>query len=73
MSVIFVLMGFGVLVAGSFLIAFLWAVRTGQFEDKHTPAMRILFDDEQGKDVKDSHTKKDEKGPKAKGSVLRSA
>lgn len=46
MSVIYVLIGFGVLVAGSFLIAFLWAVRTGQFEDKHTPAIRMLFEDE---------------------------
>jgi cbb3-type cytochrome oxidase maturation protein len=45
MSVIYVLMGLSVLVAGSFLIAFLWAVRTGQFEDKHTPAIRMLFED----------------------------
>lgn len=52
MSVIFVLMGFGVLVAGSFLIAFVWAVRTGQFEDRHTPAMRILFEDRKEKDKK---------------------
>jgi cbb3-type cytochrome oxidase maturation protein len=50
MSVIFVLMGFGVLVAGSFLVAFIWAVRTGQFEDRHTPAMRILFEDGREKD-----------------------
>ncbi|HCV44170.1 MAG TPA: cbb3-type cytochrome oxidase assembly protein CcoS [Bacteroidetes bacterium] len=54
MSVIFVLMGFGVLVAGSFLIAFVWAVRTGQFEDRHTPAMRILFEDGKEKDNKPS-------------------
>jgi cbb3-type cytochrome oxidase maturation protein len=45
-SVIVVLIGFSFLVAASFLIAFLWAVRTGQFEDKHTPSIRMLFDDE---------------------------
>jgi cbb3-type cytochrome oxidase maturation protein len=45
-SVIVVLIGFSFLVAGGFLIAFLWAVRTGQFEDKHTPSIRMLFDDE---------------------------
>lgn len=46
MSVIVVLIGFSFLVAAGFLIAFLWAVRTGQFEDKHTPSIRMLFDDE---------------------------
>jgi len=44
-SVIVVLIGFSFLVAAGFLIAFLWAVRTGQFEDKHTPSIRMLFDD----------------------------
>jgi cbb3-type cytochrome oxidase maturation protein len=33
------------LVAGGFLIAFLWAVRTGQFDDRRTPSIRMLFDD----------------------------
>ncbi|MCK5572424.1 MAG: cbb3-type cytochrome oxidase assembly protein CcoS [Bacteroidetes bacterium] len=46
MSVIVVLIGFSFLVAAAFLIAFLWAVRTGQFEDKHTPSIRMLFDDD---------------------------
>lgn len=30
---------------GSFLMAFIWAVRNGQFDDDHTPSLRILFDD----------------------------
>jgi cbb3-type cytochrome oxidase maturation protein len=46
MSVIVVLIGFSMVVAGGFLIAFLWAVRHGQFDDRHTPSLRILFDDE---------------------------
>jgi cbb3-type cytochrome oxidase maturation protein len=45
MSVIAVLIGFSLLVAGGFLFAFFWAVRTGQFDDKYTPAVRMLFDD----------------------------
>ncbi len=45
MSVIVVLIAFSFIVAGGFLAAFLWAVRTGQFEDRHTPSIRILFDD----------------------------
>jgi cbb3-type cytochrome oxidase maturation protein len=44
-SVIAVLIGFSMLVAGGFLIAFLWAVRTGQFDDRRTPSIRMLFDD----------------------------
>jgi len=34
------------LVAGGFLAAYLWAARTGQFEDDETPAIRVLFDDD---------------------------
>jgi cbb3-type cytochrome oxidase maturation protein len=47
MSVIVLLIGFSILVAGGFLIAFLWAVRTGQYDDRHTPSIRMLFDDTQ--------------------------
>ncbi len=45
MEIIFLLILLGVLVAGGFLAAFFWAVRTGQFDDSYTPAVRILFDD----------------------------
>ena len=51
MSVIVILVFFSVLVAGGFLIAFLWAVRSGQYEDRYTPSVRILFDDEEKKDI----------------------
>jgi cbb3-type cytochrome oxidase maturation protein len=44
MSVIVVLIGFSICIAGGFLIAFLWAVRSGQYDDRHTPAIRMLFD-----------------------------
>lgn len=46
MSVIFILIACSLLLAGSFLGAFLWASRSGQFEDDYTPSVRILFDDE---------------------------
>jgi len=52
-SVVVVLLGFSMLVAGGFLAAFLWAVRSGQYTDRHTPSMRILFDDDP-KDRRDS-------------------
>jgi cbb3-type cytochrome oxidase maturation protein len=34
-----------VLIAVCFLAAFFWAVRSGQYEDTCTPALRILTDD----------------------------
>ena len=46
MSIIFLLIGISLLVALTFLVAFFWAVRSGQYEDDYTPAVRMLFDDE---------------------------
>jgi len=45
MQVILLLVMLSLLVAGGFLFAFFWAVRSGQYEDETTPAMRILFDE----------------------------
>ena len=53
MSVIFVLIGVSVLVALGFLFAFLWAVKTGQYDDKYTPSVRMLFDDEKKDETKE--------------------
>jgi len=44
-SVIYFLIGIGVLVAGGFLFAFIWAVKSGQYDDDYTPSVRMLFDD----------------------------
>ena len=44
MSVMYLLILASLTVAIGFLIAFLWAVRSGQFEDKYTPKVRILFE-----------------------------
>lgn len=46
MSVIFILAGVSLTVAAGFLIAFLWAVKSGQYDDDYTPSVRMLFDDE---------------------------
>jgi cbb3-type cytochrome oxidase maturation protein len=45
MSVIVLLIAAGAAVSGGFLLAFLWAVRAGQFDDTCTPAIRLLLDD----------------------------
>ncbi len=46
MSVLIILIIVSVVVAGGFLIAFLWSVNAGQMEDDYTPSVRMLFDDE---------------------------
>lgn len=51
MSVIFILILISMVVAGSFLGLFIWASKSGQFDDSVTPGMRILFD-EKKKDKK---------------------
>ena len=45
MSVIVMLIIIGVIVAGGFLAAFFWAVRSGQYDDTVSPSVRMLFDD----------------------------
>lgn len=46
MEVIAVLIGAALLVAIGFLIAFIWAVRSGQYDDTVTPSMRVLHDEQ---------------------------
>lgn len=43
MSAIFVLIGISLIVAIGFLLAFLWAVRSGQYDDDYSPSVRILY------------------------------
>jgi cbb3-type cytochrome oxidase maturation protein len=45
MSVIIILLIASVAVASVFLFAFIWSVKSGQFDDEVSPPMRILFDD----------------------------
>jgi cbb3-type cytochrome oxidase maturation protein len=48
MSVIFLLIPLSVLIAAAFLGAFIWAVRSGQYEDTLTPSLRVLLHDGNG-------------------------
>jgi cbb3-type cytochrome oxidase maturation protein len=44
MSVIIILLITSITIAGGFLVAFLWSVKDGQYDDTQSPAQRILFD-----------------------------
>jgi cbb3-type cytochrome oxidase maturation protein len=45
-GVIIILIAASLLVATGFLLAFIWSVSKGQFEDDTSPAIRMLFDNE---------------------------
>ena len=65
MSVIYLLISISLLVAIGFLVAFLWAVKSGQYEDKYTPSVRMLIDDKDKtslKSNKDNNMNEDIKG-----------
>jgi cbb3-type cytochrome oxidase maturation protein len=44
---IFVLLPLALLIAAIAVGFFIWAAKTGQFDDLDTPAVRMLFDDEE--------------------------
>jgi cbb3-type cytochrome oxidase maturation protein len=45
MDAIYLLIPISLMVATGFLLGFIWAVRSGQYEDTCTPALRMLADD----------------------------
>lgn len=61
MSVIYILLTISIIVAIVFFIAFIVAIRNGQFDDSYTPSVRMLFEDEliKEKPRKSILTKKD--------------
>ncbi|MUU78195.1 cbb3-type cytochrome oxidase assembly protein CcoS [Winogradskyella endarachnes] len=58
MSVIYILLSVSVVVGVTFLVIFLLAVRSGQYDDDYTPSVRMLFEDEL---VKENNTSKQTK------------
>jgi len=55
MTIIYMLLAISVLVAVIFFVAFIYSVKSGQYDDTYTPSVRMLFDDEL---VKENTSKK---------------
>ena len=66
MSVIYLLISISIVIAIGFFIAFILAVKTGQYDDDYTPSVRMLFDDELLKSTK-KISKPEENEEKGKG------
>jgi len=65
-SVIYVLITVSLIIAVIFFIAFISAVRSGQFDDAVTPSIRMLFEDKSTKinhPNSDSHQKSRDSKP----------
>ena len=52
MSVIYILLIVSIIIAIVFFVAFIMAVKNGQFDDGYTPSVRMLFEDELVKTTK---------------------
>jgi cbb3-type cytochrome oxidase maturation protein len=46
MAVIYLLLPLALIVSLAAVVAFIWAARSGQFDDVATPQLRVLFDDD---------------------------
>jgi cbb3-type cytochrome oxidase maturation protein len=47
MSILFIAVPIALLLAAGAVAACIWAIRSGQYEDLETPAIRMLFEDTQ--------------------------
>lgn len=50
MNIIYMLLAISLLVAIIFFVAFIYSVKSGQYDDTYTPSVRMLFEDELVKD-----------------------
>jgi cbb3-type cytochrome oxidase maturation protein len=66
MIVIFLLIPLSIVIAICFLAAFIWAVRSGQYEDTCTPSMRLLLEEKRGLEAKPAESPATEAAPKNK-------
>jgi cbb3-type cytochrome oxidase maturation protein len=46
MNILFFLVPIALILAGVAVYGFIWAVRSGQYDDVDTPALRIMMDNE---------------------------
>lgn len=61
MNIIYMLLAISVVVALVFFAAFIFSVKSGQYDDVYTPSVRMLFDDELVKETAPKDVKKEKK------------
>lgn len=63
MEILYLLVPLAVILAGVIVWAFLWSIRSGQFDDLEGPAHRILMDDDDRPPAPEEPRSSDEKPP----------
>ncbi len=53
MIIIVLLIFISLCIAGFFLLTYIWAVKSGQYDDTYSPGIRILFDEQSKNEEKD--------------------
>ena len=46
MNILLLMIPLSILLGSAFVTAFIWAAKSGQFDDTETPGVRIFFDEE---------------------------
>ena len=64
MDILFLLIPLGLVLLGVAIWGFLWAVRSGQFDDLESPAYRILMDDDDPRIPRSAKPNEDKTGDK---------
>lgn len=49
MNIIILLISISLIIATGFLVAFLWNLRSGQYDDTYSPSVRMLFENKPAK------------------------
>ena len=65
MGIIYLMLTVSFIIAILFLIGFFWATKNGQFDDDYTPSVRMLFDDDeivQNKESNNTNTNTNKNG-----------
>jgi cbb3-type cytochrome oxidase maturation protein len=56
-SVLYILLPLAIVIAAIAVLVFVWAARSGQFDDLETPSRRVLFDDDEPPEPGSQHRK----------------
>jgi cbb3-type cytochrome oxidase maturation protein len=67
MEILYLLVPLAVILAGVIVWAFLWSIRSGQFDDLEGPAHRILMDEDEPPRRQPGHPPGPKKPPRRRG------
>ena len=58
MNIVIILIAISLAIAVMFLGVFLWALKSGQYDDTYSPSVRMLFENKSNKEVENKEIKR---------------